>query len=213
MSRSLFPYVVAAGLGVGLAVVAAVAVRSPGPSTGSRGAGVPGPYVEGPAGIRALARPLSELMGMPESPDFLAAKAYTESRYKPGAGDCADNAACGLYGMRGNTAQIPASLLSDPRWSTMAAHDLIWRLGHKTYHFPGQVVTWGALARGWALPELVADVDWSEPRSQDVLERFEEALDHVGLPHSFIDHPAYPPGARHPGKPSLERALGLQRIA
>lgn len=181
---------------------------------GTSSARTPGPGpVGGAAGVRALVQPVANLMGMPELADFLMAKAYTESRFNPGAGSCVSNQACGLYGLREQSAGIDGKYLHDPRWSTLAAADYAWRLGHKGYDFPGQVVTWGALARGWALPKLVSDVDWSEDRSQDVLDRFEAALDHVGLPHSFIDRAAYPPGARHPGKPALAAALGLGGIS
>lgn len=172
----------------------------------------PAPQNPSAAWVRALATPAAQVMGMPGLEDFLMLKSYTESRYNPNAGSCANNKACGLYGGREESFQVAGELLHDPRWSTLGASDYAWRVGHK-YAMPGQVVTWGAIARGWAFPKLVADVDWSDPRSQDVLDRWNETLDVHGVSHSFTDRAAFPPGARHPGRAAIGAALGLGGVA
>jgi hypothetical protein len=176
--------------------------------------------------IRELAAPLAHVMSWPDLPDFLAVVAYTESGYNPKVASCANNKACGLYGLRYKTSRLaelgqPPEMLHDARWATFADAWLSWRLGHMGYHFPGQVVDWLAIRRGMAFPKLVADVDEKMPvkgyapgeRSADVRERMEKGVAHAGLPDSFMYEPAYQGGAFFPGVDAMLAAMNLVRVA
>lgn len=176
--------------------------------------------------IRELAAPLAHVMSWPDLPDFLAVVAFTESGYNPKVASCANNKACGLYGLRYQTSRLaelgqPPEALHDPKWATLADAWLSWRLGHMAYHFPGQVVDWLAIRRGMAFPKLVADVNETFPvkgyadgeRSADVRKRMLKGIHHVGLDDEFMYQPAYTGGAHFPGIDAMLAAMNLARTA
>jgi hypothetical protein len=176
--------------------------------------------------IRELAAPLAHVMSWPDLPKFLSVVAFTESGGNPKVASCANNKACGLYGLRYKTSRLaelgqPPEALHDARWATFADAWLSWRLGHMGYHFPGQVVDWLAIRRGMAFPKLVADVDEKAPikgyapgeRSADVRRRMLKGLAHEGIDDEFMYEPAYQGGAFFPGVDAMLAAMNLARTA
>jgi hypothetical protein len=176
--------------------------------------------------IRALAAPLAHVMSWPDLPKFLSVVAFTESGGNPKVASCANNKACGLYGIRYKTSRlaelgIPAEALHDAKWATFADAWLSWRLGHMGYHFAGQVVDWLAIRRGMAFPHLVADVNETAPvkgykdgeRSGDVRRRMLKGIHHEGLDDNFMYEPAYQGGAFFPGVDAMLAAMNLARVA
>lgn len=167
------------------------------------------------AKIRSIAAPLIQATGWYGLDDYLIVVAYTESRGHSTAGGKKPgrNAARGWFGMRPDTGLVgvlkgsPGNLLLDPRVAVATAADLAWRLGGEDYRGPRvrTQVPWGAIRRGWALPSLVKDYNWSKPRSQDVLRRMnlsEKATGLVGLQNAM----AFPRGMNWVG---LNKALNL----
>lgn len=162
---------------------------------------------DAPARICALAQSIEDLGVFPgQLCQFLAAKAFIESRgNRKAQNGTSANAARGWFGMRpasglahefADRGQFPADLLKEEKWSVAMAAWYAYRL--LPYASKGQAVDWLAIARGWALPRLVSDVDetaevnstkpGSKPprkyypgeRSQDVRERLEDGLLETG---------------------------------
>ncbi len=175
------------------------------------------------AAIRKLALPVENRLQQTGLANYLAARAFTESRYNADAQN--DSGRKGLWQMSASTSNVdalgkPASVLLNPRWSLALVAWFIERL--RAYGDPGQTIDWLAVTRGMAYPHLVNDVHESKPatqgatpgeRSREVRERFEEALDYVGLPRSFMHRPAFPPGYHWPGINAVIAAAGIGGVS
>ena len=209
-----------AGLGAGAAIGIVIGIASrrggPGPEPDE-----PEPAKDWQRRIRVYAGRIEDAYGWTGFPDFLVAVARTESGGNPRAiaKSGGSNAARGWFGLRPNNFAnlVSADELFDERTSVGLAAIYAYRLHDNGY--PGQVLDWLAVRRGWALPRLVSDVDETAPvsgyadgeRSGDVRERMALALSRVGLPESFMFERAFPPGFAWPGDEST--VLGLARGA
>lgn len=166
-----------------------------------------------PQRIRDLCEPLIYEMNWDGLDTFLVAKAWVESRGNPNAcfDDCKkQNAARGWFGMRPSSALVYElevlrpeynNVIFNERWAVALAVWYAYRL--RNYADSGQVIDWLALARGWAFPSLVNDVDHTETidgyapgeRSDDVLYRIEGGVWKAGDdPDIFLYERAFPSG-------------------
>lgn len=177
-----------------------------------------------PGRIRELAGAVIEVTGWTGLDDFLVAKAWTESRGNPTAcaGSCSKNAARGWFQLRPKSARVDdvggsSAVLFDEGWAVVLASWYAYRL--RPYADPGQQIDWLALARGWALPRLVADIDHSAEvkgyapgeRSDDALERFEQGCDAAGVdPLVFPYERAFPSQFEWPGLEVVASAVGVR---
>ncbi len=172
-----------------------------------------------PARIRDLAGSIEHVSGWPGLGDFLVAKAWTESRGNPRAGSGAsNNEARGWFGMRPKSGLAHSlshysashpNLLKDERWAVALAAWYAYRL--RPYAAAGQGIDWLAIARGWAYPSLVDDIEAQQQRSKDVARRFGQAVRKAGLdPDHFPHRPAFPGGFSWPGLASVLKAVGAR---
>lgn len=173
---------------------------------------------DAPRRIREIAAPIEQASNWPGLGDFLVAKAWTESRGNPQAGGDTGNVARGLFGLRPRSARVEDVGLSD--YALKQEHPAVALAAWYAYRMrdeadPGQIVDWLAVARGWAYPRLVSDVDetakvkgWSPgARSKQVRFNFEEALTKgAGVPPTFMFERAFPLGFQWPG---IEQVLAM----
>lgn len=195
-----------------LAAVGIVAAALLLTSGGSSRARIPGKLTGrlDEATVRALAAPVANLIGQPGLPTMAAAVGYTESRYKTNLRN--DSGMLGIFqehpdSMRVDDLGLPSSVLFDPRYATALLAWYYKRL--RPYARAGQTIDWLALRRGGAYPDLVDDVEETKQRSREVRERFEDALDAIGVPRSFMYQAAFPSGYHWPGINAVLGALGV----
>ena len=169
--------------------------------------------------IRALAQILEDNLGWIDFGDFLVAKAWTESRGVARTGSSGqNNKARGWFGLRPKSAfahdlkylatEYP-NLLKDKRWAVAMAAWYAKRL--RPFAFDGQTIDWLALARGWAYPSRVGDVNETKQRSKDTRRRFEYAVAKAGRdPDLFMYERAFRPGWSWPGIGPVLKMLGAE---
>jgi len=197
-------------LAAGALVGAAMLLRS----SSAVGSTSPGRTVLNATSLRLMARPVERLLRQPGLADFLAATAYTESRFNTRATNHLGFR--GLFQMTASTSRVAdaggdANSLYSPRWSIALVAWYISRL--RSYAAHGQVIDWLAVRRGMAYPYLVADVGEHEERSRAVRDRFEQGLRAVGLHLSFAHQRAFPPGYNWPGIAAVMSAVGVGGVA
>lgn len=161
-------------------------------------------------------RELADKLGWPGLADFLVVVAWGESRFNPNAAnpEGGSNGARGWFQIRPRSGLVgplegaDPDLLFDKRIAVAVAADYAWRL-HK-YRGPRAMVgvDWGAIRRGWAYPRLVDDYEWSEPRSQAVRRRLEEAQRATGI--TVMGRRAFPDGYQWPGLAWALERLGVR---
>jgi hypothetical protein len=209
------PWWIASGILLAAAVVASSNVASTPQSYAERPPGSGWVDRDAPRRIRALAAPIERIAAWPGLGDFLVATAWRESRGNSSAQNA--SGAKGWFQLFGWTARtddigVPASVLrtDEPLQVALAAW-YAFRLRPFAYY--GQIVDWAALSRGWAYPTLVDDVNLEQQRSRDNLRRFEEAVEHAGLPEDFVHFTAFGPMFTWPGIDAVLRAVGRSRNA
>ena len=159
--------------------------------------------------------------GWTDLPDYLSAVAWTESRFNPEAcnGECGSNSARGLFQLRPKSAfnkpgyehlVSEPNLLFDPRINTAFYTWYMYRL--RPFASKNQTIDWLALRRGAAFPSLVSDVNEGKPRSIDTRKRFEQALEAVGLPKSFMYQKAFPNDFEWPGVDVVLESVGVDPL-
>jgi hypothetical protein len=217
---------VLASVGVGAVVLRKRSEKSSGKTARDPAVKPSGGWIDpdAPRRIRAIAAPIEAAANWPGLGDFLVAKAWTESRGNPKAGSDTGNAARGWFGLRPKSARVrdlaafltPASLKQERPAVALAA----W-YAHRMHDeaAPGQIVDWLAIARGWAYPRLVSDVDEAATvkgwlpgeRSRQVRFNLTHALTRgAGVAPTFMYEPAFPANYSWPG---IDQVLGLAQGA
>jgi len=180
--------------------------------------------------IHEYASMIEDLTGAKGFGDFCVAVSYAESRFNRFARNTTEgdnpNAASGIVGARPKSAfpvaknkgdwgthpQDNPDSLFDIRVSVAQAAHYYHRCRFYAKRQKISDFTMLSIRRCWAYPSIADDFDETEkPRSAKVRERFEVAIEAVGLPPSFLNKKAFPLGYNWPGYLAVYAAVGLSK--